>query len=153
MADPLSIAAGIISVANAATQVFTALTDLVRRTKDAPKRVTTVLLEIRDIHIITTQLQLLVLDLEAPGRSQTCFIQADSVTAILTGCVSTFLELEELIEQPKARDPVQDFGLIDRMRWAAKETSIAAILSRVQAHKLSLSAILNIFNGSVAPLP
>jgi len=153
MADPLSVAAGIIGVATAAVQVSRVLTDLVRRSKDAPNQVTIVLSEVCDIYTNTTQLQLLVFDIEASSRSQTCLIQADSVTAILTGCVATFSELEQLINQLKAQDPIHEFGLVDRVKWATKQSSIAAIMSRLQAHKSSLSLILDILNGSVAPLP
>jgi hypothetical protein len=154
MADPLSITAGIIGVTTAAIQVSKVLADFVKRTKDAPRQATIVLREVGDIYTILTQLQPFVLSLETSQRPQNCLILADSVTAILTGCVSTtFWELEELIDQLKAQDPAHDFGLFDRVRWAAKESSIAAIMSRLQAHKLSMSVILNILNGSVAPLP
>lgn len=151
MADPLSVAAGIIGVATAAVHVSRMLTDLVRRTKDALKQVTIVLSEARDIYTITTKLQSFLLDFEASSRSQTCFIEADLVTAILAGCISTSTELEDLVDHLKAQDRIHDFGIVDRMKWATKQSAIAAIVSRLQAHKLSLSLILNVLNGSVSP--
>ena len=145
MADPLSVAAGVIGVVTAAVQVSKLLFDFTRRTKDAPKQATMVLAEVGDIHTIMAQLHPFVLGLEVPDQSRTCLIQVDSVIAILTGCVATFSELEELIDQLKAKD----LGFLDRTKWAAKESVIAALITRLQTHKLSLSLMLTILNGYV----
>ena len=149
MADPLSITAGIIGITTAAIQVVKVLADFVNRTKDAPRQATIVLREVSDIYVILTQLQPFVLSLETSQRPQNCVILAGSVTVILTSCVSTFSELEDLISQLNTKRPPEKFGLRDRSKWAFKQSSAVAIISRLQAHKLSLSLILNVLNGYI----
>lgn len=143
MADPLSVAAGVVGVVTAAVQVSRLLNDFIRGTKDAPKQATFLLTEVGDVHGIIAQLHPFLLGFETPDVSRTCLVQVDSVLAILTGCVCTFSGLEEILDRLKA----EDLGLLDRAKWASKESVIAGLLSRLQAHKLSLSLMLHILNG------
>lgn len=143
MADPISVAAGVIGIVTAAMQVSNLLIDFTRRTKHAPVLANIVLTEVDDIYAIMKQLQPFLLGLEIPDQSRTSLLQVDSVVAVLTSCVATFSELKELTDQLKARD----LGFLERSKWVFKESAISGLVSRLQANKLSLSLMLNIVNG------
>ncbi|KAL8685823.1 MAG: hypothetical protein Q9218_007522, partial [Villophora microphyllina] len=144
MGDPLSVAAGVIGVLTAAVQVSWLLNSFIRRAKGAPRQAKAVLTEVEHVHSAIVHLHPFLLGLESPDASRTCLLQVDSVLAILTGCVATFSELEEVIDQLKAKE----LGFLDRTKWISKESIIASLISRLQAHKLSLSLMLNILNGT-----
>ncbi|MCJ1260374.1 hypothetical protein MMC22_000234 [Lobaria immixta] len=98
MSDPLSIAAGVIGIITAATQISSLLIDFTRQTRAAPRQAAIVLTEITDTSGVLLHLQSLLLDAEAGDQSQRCFLQIDHVVTIITGCVATFSELEELLD-------------------------------------------------------
>ena len=143
MGEPLSVAAGVIGVATAAVQVSKYLIDFMRRVKNVPIQAATVLNEVNDIHAILEELRPFLLGLDIPNQSRTCLLRVDSVLAVLTSCVETFSELEELMDQLR----VEDLGLLGRSKWVSKKPVIAALISRLQANKISLSLMLNILNG------
>ena len=145
MADPLSAAAGIVGVLTAAVQISKLLIDFTKRTRDAPRQASQVLSEVNNVHTIMTQLQAFLFGLNTSDQSQACHVQVESLISVLTGCVATFSDLEELLDQMRG----EDLTVLDRLKWAKKEPSIEALTSRLQIHKNSLTLILEIFNGCV----
>ena len=143
MADALSAAAGIIGVLTAAVQISKLLIDFTKRTKDAPRQASQVLSEVNAVHTIMTQLQAFLFGLNTPDQSQACHVQVESLLSVLTGCVATFSDLEQLLDQMKS----EDLTMLDRLKWARKESALEALISRLQIHKSSLTLILEIVNG------
>lgn len=68
-------------------------------------------------------------------------VLVDHVVVVLSGCVMTFSELEELLGTLNVDG---DLDVIDCVKWARKESKIAAIVGRLQNHKASLTSILTI---------
>ena len=145
MSDPLSVAAGVVGVITAAAQISKLLIEFSAKTKDAPTQARRVLTEVNGMSMIMNQLQSFLLGLETPDQSRTCLIQAESLLSILTGCVATFSDLQKLLDQLK----IENLQLLDRFKWARKESAIKALTIRLQTHKHSLSLILEILNGYV----
>ena len=145
MADPLSAAAGIIGVLTAAVHISKLLIDFTKRTKDAPRQASQVLSEVNDVHTIMAQLQAFLLGLDTPDQSQACHVQVESLLSVLTGCVATFSDLEQLLDQMRS----DDLTMLDCLKWAKRDSSIEALISRLQIHKNSLTLILEIVNGCV----
>lgn len=143
MADPLSAAAGIVGVLTAAVQITRLLIEFTKRTKAAPRQASQVLSEVNDVHTIMTQLQAFLFGLNTPDQSQACHVQVASLISILTGCVATFSDLEQLLDQMRS----EDLRMLDRLKWAKKESTIELLISRLQVHKNSLTLILEIVNG------
>ncbi|KAL8855577.1 MAG: hypothetical protein Q9178_007808, partial [Gyalolechia marmorata] len=110
MADPLSFAAGLIGVVTAAAQISSLLIQFTQSSKDAPQTARTVLSEVDDISGILSHLQSFLLGDQSSDRSRTQLLQVDQVVTIMSGCVLTFSELEQLL------DGVQKEGmdLLDR---------------------------------------
>ena len=142
MSDPLSVAAGVIGIVTAAAQISSLLVKFTVNVKDAPKQASVVLTEVNDTSSILAQLQSFLLGLETPDKSKTCLLQVESVIAILTGCVATFSELQEVLDSLE----IEKMQRGDRLKWSRKESTIAPLLARLQTHKASLSLMLNLLN-------
>ena len=143
MGDPLSIAAGVVCILTAAAQMSTLLIKLAKATKAADEQARIIITEVNDTSGILTHLQSFLLGIEFADRSRTSLLQVDQVVTIVTGCVLTFSELEKLLDELK----VESLDVLDRCKWARKETTIAGLIQRLQNHKASLSLMLNILNG------
>ncbi|KAI4185820.1 MAG: hypothetical protein LQ346_005816 [Caloplaca aetnensis] len=143
MADPLSLAAGVVGILTAAAQISSLLIDFTRSSKDAPQAARAVLTEVNDISSTLAHLQSFLLGDEYSDRSRTQLLQVDQVVTVMGGCVMTFSELEKLLDELKA----EGMGILDRAHWARKEKAISNLVQRLQNHKGSLSLILHVLNG------
>ncbi|KAL8647561.1 MAG: hypothetical protein Q9226_006380 [Calogaya cf. arnoldii] len=143
MADPLSIAAGVIGIATAATQISSLLIDFTRTSKEAPQTAHAVLMEVNDTRSTLSHLQPYLLGNEHPDSSRSQLLPVDQVVTIMSGCVLTFSELELLLDGLKT----EGMGILDRAQWARKEKAIDNLVQRLQNHKASLSLILHVLNG------
>ena len=139
MADPLSIAAGCVGVLTAAAQISSLLIKFTNNTKNAPDQARVVLTEVSDVSGILSQLQSLLLRANSVASSRTALLQVDQVVSIISGCILTFSELQELLNNLK--------NIIDRIQWGRKESVIAFLVQRLQTHKASLSLMITILNG------
>ncbi|KAL6717298.1 hypothetical protein ACLMJK_005213 [Lecanora helva] len=143
MADPLSIATGVVGLLTATAKISSLLIQFSKSSKDAPAQAQTVIIEVNEISIILSHLQSFLLAKETAEPSRASLLQVDQVVVILSGCVMTFSELERLLDEMKAGH----MSVLDRMKWARKEREVLGLVQRLQSHKASLSLILNILNG------
>ena len=143
MADPLSLAGGVIGIVTAAAKISSLLIQFIQSSKDAPRTARTVITEVNDISGILSHLQFFLLGDESSDRSRTQLLQVDQVVTIMSGCVLTFSELEQLLDGFQK----QGMDFLDRAKWAKKENAIGNLIQRLQNHKGSLSLILNVLNG------
>lgn len=141
--DPLSIATGVVGIMTAAAQISSLLINFTRQSNSAPQQAAIVLTEVTETSGILSHLQSFLLGTETADQSRTCVLQVDHVLAIVTGCVATFSELEETLDSLRT----EGMDILDRIKWARKESAIMAITRRLQTHKASLSLMLNILNG------
>lgn len=145
MADPLSIAAGIVGVVTAVAQISALLSKFTKSTVAAPRQAQEVLAEVSDVGEILSDLQSFLLGLDLPDRSRTSLLKVEKVVTIVSGCVLTLSELEKLLDELKT----EDLDVLDCLKWARKEQAISGLIQRLQNHKASLSLVLNILNGFV----
>lgn len=143
MAEPLSIASGVIGVVTAAVEIISLLTKFTKTTIAAPQQAQVVLTEVSDIGGILSHLQSFLLGLGTPNGTRTSLLKVEKVLTIVSGCVLTFSELEKLLDELKT----EDLGVLDCLKWARKESAIVGLIQRLQNHKVSLSLVLNILNG------
>ncbi|KAL8993870.1 MAG: hypothetical protein Q9169_006025 [Polycauliona sp. 2 TL-2023] len=142
MADPLSMAAGVIGILTAAAQVSQLLIHFTKNSKDAPHTARTVLTEVNEIRCTLLHLQSFLLGNETAEQSRTQLLQVDHVVTVVSGCVLTFSELENLLDTLET----EDMGMRACIRWANKEKIIDSLIKRLQNHKGSLSLILQVVN-------
>ncbi len=115
--------------------------------KGAPKSARTVLIEVNDISSILSHLQLFLSGDETFDQSRTQLLHVDQVLAIITGCVTTCSELEQLLDRLSVTAKANRMAALDRAKWARKEKTVSNLIQRLQNHKASLSLILNVLNG------
>ena len=139
--DPLSVSASIIGIATAAAQVSQLLTKFTRSSLHASASARAVLMEVTGIQFCLHQLQDFLLGHDENHRSRRSLILIEQVIVVFTDCVSLFSELEQLLEGLKSGEHM---GIIDRVKWAAKEATISRISTRLQASKTSLNLMLTI---------
>ncbi|KAL8854179.1 MAG: hypothetical protein Q9221_001102 [Calogaya cf. arnoldii] len=147
MAEPLSLAAGVIGVLTAAAQISTLVVQFAVSSKGAPKSARTVLIEVNGISSILSHLRLFLSGDETFDQSRTQLLHVDQVLAIITGCVTTFSELEQLLDRLSVTEKANRMAALDRAKWARKEKTVSNLIQRLQNHKASLSLILNVLNG------
>ncbi|MCJ1384962.1 hypothetical protein MMC17_008080 [Xylographa soralifera] len=137
--DPLSVSASIVGLIFAVAQVSSLLKAFVSRAKDASTSAQSVLLEVTDIGVCLNQLQGFLIGTQEASKSRKSLIMIEQVVIVFTDCVSIFSELEQTLEITRSDQPTR---IIDRVKWAIKESSIAKILLRLQASKASLNLML-----------
>lgn len=145
MPDPLSIASGVAGLVTATAQITLLLTKLTKSVIAAPYQAQIVLTEVSDIGDILSHLQSFLLGLDSPDKSRTSLLKVEKVVTIVSGCVLTFSELEKLLDELKT----EGLDILDRLKWARKESAIMGLIQRLQNHKASLSLVLSILNGFV----
>ena len=143
MADPLSIAAGVIGILSVAAEISSVLIKFTSTVKDAPKQAQVVATEVSDVSRILSHLQSFLLGTESYDRSRSSLLRVDQLVTLVGSCVLTFSELEKILHELK----IEGMGLLNRIGWARKETIIMGLIQRLQNHKASLSLILNVLNG------
>ena len=148
MADPLSIAAGVVGLITAAAQVTKILHNVTSKAKHAPDDTRKIMNEVDDIRNVLGSLQLYLVGVERVHKSRTSLIMVDQVVATLAACVTTFSDLDTFVEGLQNESEMK---ILDRLRWFSKEKDIQAILARLQSHKNSLTLMLNILSWYVGP--
>ena len=143
--DPLSVSASIIGVLGAAAKVSSVLMTFAQNTKAAPKLAQTVLADINGLSAVLSHLQTYLLGTRTPSKSRASLILVEQVIVTLTECVITFSELEDVLGTSK------DMGVLDRIKWAMRESKISEIQRRLQSDKSLLTLMLTILQWFVTP--
>ncbi|KAJ4017851.1 GTPase activating protein (GAP) for Rho1p [Fusarium irregulare] len=143
MADPLSIAASVVGIVTAATQVSKILANVIEKARNAPKECSRILSVVSDIQNVLTTLQLYIMGARRAPRSRTSLIMVEQVVATLAACVTTFSELDTFAI---ALQNDAEMKVLDRLRWSSKDKEIKAVLVRLESHKSSLTLMLAILS-------
>ncbi|KAA8902941.1 hypothetical protein FN846DRAFT_908310 [Sphaerosporella brunnea] len=138
--DPLSVASSVVGLLSATAAICSALETFISSSINAPILARTVKLELHDVRAALCRLQPLILRQTGPALPQESQLDVEQLLVTLTGCVCTVSELEKEVDDLKIEG--EGIKLLDRARWALKETSIASILGRLQSHKASLTLII-----------
>jgi hypothetical protein len=143
MADPLSIATGVVGLIQASYALTKLLTDFIGSVKDAPAKAAIAVSEISETRAILEQLQNFVLRFETADNSRTALIQVDRLVDVISGCVATFSDFEAALDKVTR----SNMTLLDRAKWVWDEEEIDNLVARLQRHKLSLSLLVTILTG------
>lgn len=136
----LEIAAAIIGILAAAGKVAEILDPIVSTFKDVNRNIVAVLTEVNSSRIILSALQVYLEDLSASPHGRRELIKVNQLAATVMDGVLLFSELEELV-LPFARPAL---SLQSRINWAWNDDKFAALVSRVQNFKSSITVMLNI---------
>ena len=147
--DPLSVTASIVGILGAATKVSSVLSTFVQNAKGAPKLAQTVLAEVNGLSTVLGHLQTYILGLDTSSNSRTSLILVEQVIVTLADCVTTFSELEAVLGTARMESELR---ILDRVKWATKESKVADIQGKLQSNKSSLTLMLTILSWSASPL-
>ncbi|MCJ1250936.1 hypothetical protein MMC30_008164 [Trapelia coarctata] len=149
MGGPLSIAAGVAGILTAAGHVSSLLINFIKNTESAPQDARTVLADVSETSVILSSLQLFLLGTEVADRSRTSHLQVDHVVVIVTGCVSTFSELEALLDGLKS----EQMGLLDRFKLSVIGQQLLMLdRSNMEAVLGSVDGLRNTVNESYSDI-
>jgi hypothetical protein len=138
--DPLSVSASVVGLLAAGVAATNALSKFIRDGRDAPKVIQHLLQEITDTTAALNSLQAyLNRRLRTPKRCE-ALILLEHVLTTLTGCVTTYSDLQLLVDELD----LETHGIFDKLTWSRKESQISVLLLRLQNNKSSLSLMLNI---------
>lgn len=139
--DPLSIAASIIGITTAASQVSHLLKKFIDGAGGASTSARSVLIEVSGIYACLQQLQGFLLGEEEAARSRRSLIMIEQIIVVFTDCVAVFSELEQTLESIQTGEHMR---VLDKLRWSSKENAISKLLFRLQSSKTSMNFMLNI---------
>ncbi|KAJ4112331.1 hypothetical protein BFJ63_vAg14040 [Fusarium oxysporum f. sp. narcissi] len=139
--DPLSVSASVVGLLGAGAKITSCLWTFAINARDAPQLARHLVFEVADITAALGSLQAYVRgQAQAPGE-RGALILLEHVLTTLTGCVTTFSDLQRLMDQLNLSPGM---GTIDKMKWARQESYICAIVQRLQNHKSSLTLMLTV---------
>jgi hypothetical protein len=139
--DPLSVAMAIVGLLTACQHISSAVGNLISKSKSAPKEIQNVKSTVDTIRSVLIQLQMLLLGRAKFDRQRTSLILVEQIVITLSACVATFSELDVFVGT-LASDAM--LGLMDRIRWATKTSTIKEHLQKLEMHKSSLTLMMTI---------
>jgi hypothetical protein len=143
--DPLSVAASVIALLGVGGKIVSLLSK-VTTIADAPVLATDTLMGMTDISTALRHIGDFVNGaIKVPAERQK-YIRLDYLLATLTGCLTTYSELEAIIDSLKIGS--SGMSVFDRVKWTVKEASIKTIVQRLEIYKSSLNLMLSIMQST-----
>lgn len=139
--DPLSVTMAIVGLLTATYQISSSIGNLVSESKSAPEEIKNVKSTVDTIRSVLLQLQMLLLGRVKVDRERTSLILVDQIVITLSACVATFSELDVFLGS-LASDA--KLGIMDRIRWGTKTSTIDEHLQKLERHKSSLTLMMTI---------
>ena len=133
MADPLSLLASVSTITANFLRIGPMLWHFVEHTRDAPISASQIVAEIFSVDKTLENLKDYLL--HGPGVN---VASRSMLSFTLSACSATYLELERLVGRCVSG------GRVQKLKWVFYEEDIGGVLGRLQAHKLSLMAVVQI---------
>ncbi|KAE9368197.1 Rho GTPase activation protein [Stipitochalara longipes BDJ] len=93
------------------------------------------------IRTVLSQLQLMLVGKSQVGRNRTSLILVEQIVITLSACVATFSDLDVFVE---SLGTDANMGLLDRLRWATKTSTIQEHMQKLEVHKSTLTLMMTI---------
>jgi hypothetical protein len=110
--DPLSVAASVFGLLGAGAKISSLLFTVVSNVRDAPSSAQNLLWEMTDISTALSLLQAYLDGRTQPPSERGALILLEHVLATLTGCVTTYSDLQAVLNDLKLGP---DMGAFDKM--------------------------------------
>jgi hypothetical protein len=138
--DPLSVSASVAGLLTAAQQISSFVENVVASRRNGSKEINDIKSSLETLRSIL-QLQVLLLGQTTVDRKRASMILVDEIIATLAACVMTFSDIHGCL---KSIESDEQLDLLDGIRWLRKRKEVAGFLRALEAHKSSLSLIINI---------
>jgi hypothetical protein len=131
----------IIGLLKAADQISSALQPLIKKAANAPKEIKEMKSSVDGIKTVLSQLQLMLIGKSQVDRNRTSLILVEQIVITLSACVTTFSDLDVFVE---TLGTDAKMGLLDRLRWATKTSTIQEHMQKLEVHKTTLTLMMTI---------
>ena len=139
--DPLSVSASVAGLLTAAQQISSLVGNVLASRRNGSKEIDAIEGSLKTLRSILLQLQVLLLGQVTVDRKRASMILVDEIIATLAACVMAFSDIHGCL---KSTESDEQLDLFDSIRWARKKEEMAGFLRSLEAHKSSLSLIINI---------
>jgi hypothetical protein len=139
--DPLSVTMATVGLLKAADQISSTLQSLIKRAANAPKEIKEMKSSVDGIKTVLSQLQLMLMGKSQVDRNRTSLILVEQIVITLSACVTTFSDLDVFVE---TLGTDATMGLLDRLRWATKTSTIQEHMQKLEMHKSTLTLMMTI---------
>ena len=148
MSDPLSIIVSVVGLVATSAKIASIAKQLYGSGKDAPASIRRISEEMDQLHLIFSQVQMLLEghSQKKTSRSRLTMLPLHHLMTILSGCVLAYSSLDEKLSKVAGLARGGSIaGLGARVQWALwKEAEAGIILVELERHKSSLNTMLMI---------
>jgi hypothetical protein len=130
-----------VGLLKAADQISSTLQSLIKRAANAPKEIKEMKSSVDGIKTVLSQLQLMLMGKSQVDRNRTSLILVEQIVITLSACVTTFSDLDVFVE---TLGTDATMGLLDRLRWATKTSTIQEHMQKLEMHKSTLTLMMTI---------
>ncbi|KAI9694371.1 MAG: hypothetical protein M1820_008971 [Bogoriella megaspora] len=139
--DPLSVGASVVGLLSAGAKLSASLHSIICNVLDAPSLAQNVLQEVGDIAASLARIQIYLNGQAQADPERGSLILIEHILTTLTGCVTTYSELQCLLDSLNSGENMKIF---DKLKWARLKGRISILVQRLQNHKSSLTLMLTI---------
>jgi hypothetical protein len=141
MADPLSIAAGVVGLVATASKIIKTLSDVCASVSDAPESARSVLIAVETTKLSLECIKDLFDALATLPPERKALIRLGHIAVTCSQCVLTLSELEALV----CTQLVKNGGsLFDRIRWSWGEKRVLSLLPRLESQKNCIALMISV---------
>jgi hypothetical protein len=148
--DPLSIAAGVIAIANLAACTCSAISDLRALCKGLPGRLHAISNEVADLELVLTEVSMLLRERAGhlePQRS------VKAIPHLLSQAKSKLHELDAIVMRLAAASAESKLPLLGASVWRKEQGRLQTVQEDIRTVKSSLNILLGASNSYVAEFP
>lgn len=138
--EPLSIGSAVVGIISASVRLGKPLYTLTVGLTNAPNNAVSLQNELNVIQHALELLQKYLIGAENLDSSRKSLLSLRNIVATLTGCVTTYSKLEEIVRKCTSTGEIS--GVISRAKWALHEEEIDRMVGRLRDHKLSMILML-----------
>jgi hypothetical protein len=143
MADPLSIAASVVGLVTVAGKISAAITSFVLGVADVPESARAALAAVDTMRLTLASVRQLMTKLSQMPRERKEMIHVTHLVVLFREAILSLSELEAII-CPASASVGETTWTWDAVKWFLQEKRITAAVQRLESHRASLSAMLNI---------
>ncbi|KAK3349685.1 hypothetical protein B0T25DRAFT_548707 [Lasiosphaeria hispida] len=141
MADPLSIAAGVVGLVATAAKISKTLSDLCASVADAPESARAALVAVETTKLCLDTIKELFDTISTLPSERKALIRLDHIAVTCSQCVITLSELEELV----CKQLLKNGGnIFDRIRWSWNEKRVLCLLPRLESQKSCIALMISV---------
>ena len=142
MADPLSIAASVIGLLSVAAKVSAVITSFISSVNDVPESAQAALTTVEGMRLTLTSVKHLIDRLSQLPKERKKMIHVRHLVVVFREAVLSFSNLEAIIVSGAGCGTKSTAW--NTMMWLLEEKNISRAVQRLEAHRTSLSSMLNI---------